>query len=254
MTQQQSTPEQKTWLNYLNLSDHYERKARFLPALLSIMILLPVSASFGGPILEWLNLLVLGVGLSAAFAVGISHLASAAGNRVQKKLWPKWPHDSPTNLWLHPDDETRSFQQKTLWYKVIRDLTKLDIIEAKERGNNELEAIINDAVSTLRYKLRNSNHADRLNVHNADYGFARNFLGLSPFWLFFAVLSFLGCWVLYFFFDGGLIWGIVSTAVMLLAIFIVFSILPNYVRVKARHYAESFFGALIEMDEEKNKG
>jgi len=243
---------EKTWLNYFNLSDHYERKARFLPGLLSVMVLMPVSAAFDWPLSNWLNLLLVGVGSAAAVSVGLSHLASAAGNRFQEKLWPRWPHDAPTHLWLHPDDTSRSKQQKDVWYSAIKRLTNLDIPASFNHGSNEIDSVINDAVSTLRYRLRNSEHADRLAIHNTDYGFARNFTGLRSIWLSFSVLSCGGCWYSYFFENGQLLWSIVASLIMTLSFVFAFWVLPKYVLQKARHYAESFFGALVECD--RNRG
>src|SRR3954471_9085800 len=109
----------KGWLRYVNLSDPYERKARFLPAALSLLPLVPLSASMGAPFLDWMKILVGGVGLGAIVAVALSHAASACGNRLQESLWPAWPHDSPTNLWLRPDTRSVSSQQKTRWYQAI---------------------------------------------------------------------------------------------------------------------------------------
>jgi hypothetical protein len=63
---------ESSMLGFLNLSDHYERKARFLPALLSAAFLLPLAAAVGLPLDNWLTGLGVGVGLSAV-AVGISH-------------------------------------------------------------------------------------------------------------------------------------------------------------------------------------
>jgi hypothetical protein len=151
-----------SFLSYFNLSSHYERKARFLPGILCAMALLPVGASFGTPLGHWLELLGTGIGLWAVCGVAISHVSSAAGNRLQRKLWPRWPHDAPTNLWLHPDDRTRSSQQKKLMYDAIQRLTKLDIETAVGQGPDEINAVIEDAVSRLRYRLRNSQHGNRL--------------------------------------------------------------------------------------------
>lgn len=239
---------EKEWLSYFNLSDYYERKARFLPGLLSVMVLIPVSAAFEWPLITWLNLLIAGVGSVAAISVGISHLASAAGNRLQEKLWPRWPYDAPTNAWLHPDDNSRSSQQKVAWYASIKRLTGLDVPASINHSGNEIESLINDAVSTLRYRLRNSEYADRLAIHNTDYGFARNFTGLRPIWFIFSVLSCGGCWYAYLMGKGQFIWGIVSSMILFLSFILAFFILPRYVQQRARHYAESFFGALVEYD------
>ena len=240
--------EKQHWLSYVNLSDHYERKARFLPALLSYVFLLPATAALDLPFTDWYKMIAAGVGIGCAMAVGLSHIASAAGNRFQEKLWPKWPFDSPTNQWLLPEDSTRSQQQKEIWYAAINRLTGLNIPSAKNSGKQEVEKVINDAVSTIRYMTRNSEHGDRLRVHNADYGFARNFAGLYPLWVSFSLVDFIVCWIGYLLGNVSLLWGIISTSLLMGAFLLAFKVLPKYVRLKAKQYAESFFGALIELD------
>jgi hypothetical protein len=238
-------------LGFLNLSDSYERKARFLSGLLSTAFLLPLAAAAGVPLDNWLMGLGVGAGLSAALAVGISHLASAMGNRFQEKLWPRWPHDCPTNQWLHPNDTTRSNQQKQNWYAAIKRLTNLDIPMAATSGEGELEAVINDAVSTLRARLWNTKYGERVSVHNADYGFVRNFAGLSLLWLAFAGLSCAGCWTVYAFFRGPHVWCLIATGLLIFSAPLAFVVLPSYIRQKARHYAESFFAAIVALDRDE---
>lgn len=238
-------------LGFLNLSDYYERKARFLPGLLSVAFLLPLALAAGVPLENWLMGLSVGAGLSAALAVGVSHLASAMGNKLQGKLWPRWPHDSPTNQWLHPNDTARSNQQKQNWYAAIKRLTNLDIPAAAASGEGELEAVINDAVSAFRSRLWKTEHGERVSIHNADYGFARNFAGLSPLWLIFSGLSCVGCWTVYTFFGGPLVWGLIATGVLIFSVLLAFVVLPPYVRQKAKHYAESFFAAVIALDRDE---
>ena len=136
----------KAILSYFNLSTHYERKGRLLPGLLTAMTLVPLGAAFGSPPGHWFDLAATGIGLWAVCGVGISHLSSAAGNRLQRRLWPKWPHDAPTNRWLHPDDSTRSKQQKRLLYEAIKRLTHFDIEAATQQQPAELDAVINDSV------------------------------------------------------------------------------------------------------------
>lgn len=237
----------KNWLSYMNLSDPYERKARFLPACLSALPLLPVFVAFGASPLEWIMLLGAGVGLAAVVAVAVSHVASACGNRLQDKLWPDWPHDAPTNRWLHPEEKSISTQQKQRWYQTIRELLQLDVAHAVEAGDaDELRAVINDAVQGLRNRLWKAPEAERVRLHNVDYGFARNLAGLRPVWLTFALSSIVGCWVAYIWFGGAILWGIVSTVVAL-GTFVLAGILPRYVRRKAHYYAESFFAAVVAL-------
>lgn len=242
----------KGWLNYLNLSDQYERKARFIPAALSVLPLWTVAFAIGVPILGILKLLVSYAVFSTLLVVFASHLASAFGNRLQSKMWPDWPHDSPTNRWLHPDDNSRSAQQKNRWYQVIKNLVGLDIAQAAETGSNhEIKAVINDAVSELRGRLWKSPVGERVGLHNSDYGFARNLTGLRCFWITFAIASLVGCWVSYVWQNGSLLLVFISTLITVGTVTLG-CILPRYTRQKADRYAESFFAAIVDMNNSEN--
>jgi hypothetical protein len=243
----------KTWLSYVNLSDSYERKARFLPAVLSLLPLLTLAPALGIPISTWLTNLLGGTGVAVVLSVGLSHLASALGNRLQRRLWPRWPHDAPTNKWLNPDDTARSTQQKKIWYAAIKRLTNLDI-EAAAAANDraELQAVVNDAVTQLRNRLWESKYAERLKIHNCDYGFARNLAGLRPIWLFLSLVSGAVCWIAYSCAMAELVWPIIATTVGALAFVLAFVVLPDYVRRKADHYAETFFASVLNLDRVTN--
>ena len=91
-------------LKVLNLENRYVRVARFYPALVTIALLLPAAVSLGIELNGWVMAMSAGAGavVLVAAVVLISHLASAAGNRIQKRLFPDWPYDSPTNTRLHP--------------------------------------------------------------------------------------------------------------------------------------------------------
>lgn len=247
---EQST-ENAGWANIAKLTNPYERKARLIPGLLTALFLLPLSATFGWTVYSWLESLAIGLGVSAVIGVGISHVSSAFGNIIQRKMWPDWPYDSPTNLWLHPDDVTRSQQQKGIWYAAIIRLTGLDILEAYRINPDEAKRVINDVVSELRHQLRKGPHADRLQLHNIHYGFARNFTGLRPVWITMAVISCAGCWIKYLLLNGELLWCIISTLLFLIALPFGYKVLPDYVRQKSVQYAESFFSAVLELDRTK---
>lgn len=233
-----------TWLSYFNLSDEYERRARFLPGLLAFCFLLPAVPVIGDIVDNFIYMLIGGAGVGAVFAVGISHLASAAGNRYQEVLFPRWPHDSPTHRWLHPDNRERSSQQRKLWYEDYKIVTELDIERAAEESPSEIEVIINDAVVSARVKLRQSNESGLLFKHNVEYGFARNFAGLQYLWLSFIMISTIMSWHSYIYRNGDLIWGIISTGLAVFAVYLAVWALPAYVRRAAGRYAESFYGAL----------
>lgn len=234
------------WLSYANLSDQYERKARFLPAVLCLLPLLPASAALGGPALEWIKLLLGGVGVGAVGAVGLSHVASAMGNRLQAKLWPRWPYDSPTNCWLHPDGG-RSKQQRVLWYKAVKRLVGIDI-EAAIAAGDDVEASINDATSALRSLFWQRPEAERLRMHNVDFGFARNLTGMRPIWISFLLTSTAACWLAAKLDPGALLWAVSSSIIAVVLVPIGLWVLPRYVRTKATYHAESFFGTLTAID------
>jgi hypothetical protein len=74
---------------------------------------------------------------------------------------------------------------------------------------------------------------------------------VTPFWLSFAVASAIGCWVAYAWFAAALLWALVATALALGLFVVGLLILPNYVRIRADHYAESFLSATLELDRTK---
>lgn len=246
-----SSNEKKHWLSYANLSDTYERKARFAPALLSVVMLIPAALAFGIPLWDWVKVVVAGVGVGAVIALGLSHLASALGNRVQRQLWPRWPHDAPTHLWLNPDDSSRSGQQKKQWYAAIESLTGLQV-KGRKKGDS-VEAVINDAVSQLRNRLWKSDVAERLAMHNADFGFARNLCGLRVVWIPATAIGALACWAGVYFMEINIGWAIAATIVSILALLLGTLVLPAFVRQKAEHYADSFFAAVLALNSQQTE-
>jgi hypothetical protein len=236
-------------LKFLSIESPYRRVARFYPALVTIALLLPAAIMLGIPLSGWLVAMAAGGGLavSTAAAPVLSHLAAAAGNRVQMQLYPRWPHDSPTNRRLHPDDESSSKQQKEKWSAILR-LTGIDI-QSVAGDHKEAERAINDAVVILRSRVFHGNRlAERLDMHKADYGQVRNFAGLRPVWLLTSLASCAICWVTYAGRQDHLAFPIVSSTLFLGCVLAAI-VIRDYVRHTARHYADSFFGALNACDE-----
>ena len=242
-------------LSLPRLTDRYEIKARLLPALLSCSVAIPVVAAlFSLGIPNWfVNLSASGV-ISVVLAIGLSYSSSLAGRKYEAKLWPRWPHDAPTNVWLHPDNSLRSTEQKRIWYGAIKRLTDLDIAQAAVGNDKQnLESVINDAVIALRPQFRTLRQVESgglLATHNEDYGFSRNLCGLRPVWVTASFISAIVTWSGYFALGTSLGWSIAATVVLVLAILLSFS-LPGYVRQRADRYAESFFGVLMALDRMK---
>ena len=230
------------------LTDRYEVKARLLPAFLSSFSVAPIIGALGSEYWAWWAGLPIGGGVSVACAIGLMYVASAAGRFYEKKLWPRWPLDAPTNRWLSPYDTSCSMLQKQLWYHAIERLVGLNIPKvAASDDDEETERVINDAVRNLRHIFRDSHSKGLLDVHNEDYGFARNLGGLYLFWIPASLICAISAWVLYFVFGSGLIWGLGALLVVLFSMAL-YLILPWYVRQRADRYAESFFGTLIAID------
>ena len=126
-------------------------------------------------------------------------------------------------------------------------LVQIDIQKAVDAaGPDELKATINDAVKALRSKMWKTPEAERVQLHNVDYGFARNLTGLRSVWMTFALISLVGCWYAYIWETGAILWALVSTTIALGALAMAI-LLPAYVRKRAHYYAESFFGAVAAL-------
>ena len=235
-------------LDYLTIMDRYEFKARLLPALLSSFVVAPTVAVLASDTLGWPSSVSIGGGLGVACAVGLTYAASAAGRYYEKRLWPRWPYDAPTNRWLYPDDQSCSQVQKELWYSAIERLVGLRITDViGQEEPSELDRTINDAVRELRSLFRHRNVKGLLTTHNEDYGFARNLAGLNLVcWLPAAGLSAIIAWVAYFATGTEPIWGVFASSALIICLLLL-RILPSYVRQRADRYAESFFGALMEL-------
>ncbi len=234
---------------FLNVENPYRRSARLYPALVTVALLLPAAIMLGLPLKGWMAAMSAGGGLVVATAAValLMQMASMAGDTIQKKLYPRWPHDSPTNRLLNPVDDTCSQQQKQKWYEATHRLTGIDI--AAVAGNPaEVERAINDAVRTLRTEVFYGNKlAERLDMHNTDYGQVRNFAGLRPIWLLTSFTSGVICWVVYAMGPQSIALPLISTALFIACVFAAF-VIDGYVRQAAQHYADSFFGALDACD------
>jgi len=234
-------------LDVLSLSDRYEIKARFLPGLITASVFLPAIAVVNSEAFGFLTGVSLAAAVGAAGAFLLAYLASALGGAYERSVWPRRPHDLPTNRWLHPSDTTVSRQQKERWHATIKEHLGLDIPAAAESGDAEQERVINDAVRALRGKFRDLPAGNLLQVHNEDYGFVRNLTGLRVVWLPAAVASTAVTWTAYATADAAVVWGIAATGILALAV-VCHSVLPPFVPDRALRYAESFFGALSSLE------
>ena len=234
-------------LDLLSLSDRYERKARLVPGLITAVVFLPAIAVVSSEAFGFVTGLSLvgGVGVVGAFL--LAYLASAFGRAYELRIWPRRPHDLPTNRWLHPSDETVSHQQKERWYSAIKEQVGLDIPAAAASGEAEQQRVINDSVRSMRDKFRDLPASRLLQVHNEDYGFVRNLMGLRVIWLPAAVASAVLTWTAYVASDAPMVWAIAATGILAIGA-VCHVVLPSFVVDRSHRYAESFFGALSSLE------
>ena len=234
-----------TWLRVMALSTEYDRVARLTPALASFLPLLPLTFALGGTLEGWA---VLFGGTTGVFALGgfvLANFASAMGNRLQKQLWPDWPFDAPTNALLMPDNPDVSPQQRALWYEQVKQVAGLDLqLEAVRGDAAVIRATVNDAVIRMRNRFRSGSVRVRHDQESIRYGSARNLTGMRPVWLGLSLTSCAGAWAAYIWGSSDLLWPCVASIVPVPLFLIAFSVLPSYVRTRARYYCEIFFQLL----------
>lgn len=240
-------------LNFLNLSDTYERRARFMPAALTLLILAPTAIVLGIPILGWIKTLIAGVGIGAVFAFGMSQISSAVGNWYQSVLYPDWPHDSPTNQRLMPGSKLSSVQQRSIWYSKIKSVTGLDIAKIPAEETEELRQITNDAVADVRSRLWKRPDTDRLQKQNTDYGYLRNFGGFWIMWLSFGLANVISSFCATVWLSAEPAWIAISVLIFGFLCLYRFRISESAVRAKASHYADSFYNSLSLLGDECEK-
>lgn len=237
----------KGWLELLRLTNEYERRARLLPALASFLPLMPLSLGLGSSLGQWVQIVLGTTSLFAVGGVALANLASAFGNRLQKKLWPEWPRDCPTNVKLLPWNRDISSQQRAQWYRQIKQATGIDLeLAAETRDHEEIRASVNDAVVRLRNSFRRGKQRSRHEQESIRYGYARNLAGMWPVWLSFSFLSCFGNWAIYLVEGGPILWSLVASGVAVGLPFIAFGILPDFVRIRSEYYTEVFFRLLEE--------
>ena len=233
----------RLFLQFVSLSDRYERKARLLPGLL----LAAVPALTLGAVLQefaaWYTATSSAVGVEFLVAIILGQLARARGRHVEEVMWKAWG-GPPTMRWLRPWDQTCSEQQKSKWRGAIKRLTGLTLPASipQDGTQEEVDRQIADATRQLRYALRAKPEAALLATHNEDYGFARNLCGVRWHWVALSVACLLGCGVAFAF---GLrpYLGLAIAGAFTIASILVASELPEYVRRCADRYAESLFAA-----------
>jgi len=222
----------------LLLSDRYERRARLAPGLFAVAPIAVLAYSSASAELLWYQGLGLAVLIESLLALLAGHLARALGAAAELRLFPD---GLPTHLWLSSAGQ-RSEQQREQWRAALLSLTGLDIYA----GNNveEERRVINDAVIQARGRLRERPEASMVQIHNEEYGFARNLFGLIPIWFVASAIGVVGTGLSLAYARGS--WLAFGTEVVLLTACVSYAYVgKTYVRWAAERYAESLLSTLV---------
>ena len=146
-----------------------------------------------------------------------------------------------------PGNPDVSPQQRDMWYKQVNRVTGIDLRMEADRGDPEIiRATVNNAVVNLRNQFRCNPECARHDQESIRYGSARNLTGMRPVWLFLPLTSCAASWAAYIWGSSVLLWPIAASVVPVPLFLIAFSVLPSYVRTRARYYSEIFFQLLKE--------
>lgn len=236
----------KSFLQLLSLSDRYERKARLLPGLIVALAPAITAATAVHDLLTWYTAVGAGMGVELVLAFALGLVARAAGRRVEESLWESWG-GPPTTRWLRPSDTTCSDQQKTRWRAAIKQITGLTLpaTMTPSRTPEDVDRLIRDATKQLRYAIRERTEARMVAVHNEDYGFARNLLGLRWWWIGLAAMSLAVGAVLLVTGNRAMVAPLLVSGLSLLIGGFAARALPAHVRQCADRYAESLLACAI---------
>jgi hypothetical protein len=236
-------------LQTLSLSDRYERKAQLLPGAIAASPLTLTIATTGAFLMPWYGTVGATVGVELVLTFLLGYLARILGRAVEAGLWRDWG-GPPTTRWLRPSDSTCSDQQKSRWRGVLQRITGLKIpaTVTAERTEAEIDRVTADAVRHTRNVLRNLPVAGMVQIHNEEYGFARNLLGLRWYWVAVACLSVAFC-VLLLLFGEPVYLGLAVSIMSLLLALLVGRQLHDQVKRCAERYAESLFTAAVMFDQ-----
>lgn len=170
----------------LLLSDRYEMRARLLPGMFAVVPLAVAAYAVAASSMGTLSSVGIAMSVEILLMLFAGHLSRVLGTGYEQRLFGG---RLPTTVWLS-DESPRSKQQREQWAGAIKQLTGLDI----QKGScEERIRTVSDALAQLRAILRGDPAASMVQLHNEDYGFARNLAGLVPVWLGVSIAGFLVC-------------------------------------------------------------
>ncbi len=245
--------------------DQYTLRARFQPALLTVLPL--------GVLLSiWMpgDSLATG-GLSGLIGTGggtalLAQVGRDRGSKKQSALWESWGGPPTTRLLRFRDSSNRVIL--TRWRAKLEKLLGRELPTAEEEAQDPVGADqqYEAAVNFLREATRDAYKFPLVFAENVNYGFRRNLWGLKPYGLVLAALATAASWGLFLLSaglptaeswldtvvmnpDGITITRLVGSAFNTAAIAVwLFFITPGWVRIPAEAYAQRLLGSLYKLE------
>lgn len=164
------------------LGDEYDRRARFAPAALAVAPL--AVAAFA---LEARSNLWAGVGLATFVQITMTalfaHVGRVLGTLDERRMRNRG--ELPLQRWLCPYNSERSADESNLWRAATKSLVDLDY-DAAEPSCSTYRRMGRDAFVAIQQALRPSaasGDEPLWRIQQAEYGFARNLVGMLGLWL-----------------------------------------------------------------------
>lgn len=235
-----------------NPFDKYERTARVYPALMVGSPVL-VAAAMTMPTLPsptiTSNAIIIAVLL--AFLYTMTHAVRAAGRRIEKQLWNSWGGPPSTRMMLW-SDTTMTDQWKENAHAIVLSALSIELHSKRKEPHNLDDArnLIADAFTQVKTILDLEKPEGKHQVHNIEYGFARNLLGASsPIGVVIALIAAAWCGAFLFIERSWLpVGGIAACLILGLLFWLAKRFwLPNLVKISADRYAEKAWTTFIEV-------
>jgi len=235
-----------------NPFDKYERTARVYPALIVGSPAL-VAAAMTMPTLpsQTITTNAVTAAFLLAFLYALTQVVRVAGRKIEKQLWPGWggPPSTRIMMWC---DTTMSDQWKEHAHAIVLSALSVEL-RSKRREPHHLDdakKLIADAFVQVKTILDLEKPEGTHQVHNIEYGFARNLLGASsPIGVVIAVIAAAWCVAFLFIEPSWLPVGGIAVCLILGVLFWLAKKfwLPNLVKISADRYAEKAWTTFIEV-------
>jgi hypothetical protein len=225
--------------------DKYEVRARLAPAILLVLpVVFPVRLLLPAGVLGWFETLL----VSVPVLYGLTFVVRALGRRAEPRLWRSWGGPPSTRVCRWRDDGMGK-QKKTRLHAVVAQHLHIDLYSPqKERARpEEADQVITDAFGRVKELLRKKDPTGLWSAHNAEYGFARNFLASATWAVLLSVASAGICGTAWLLNKESLaLTGFVLDVVLALGFMVArIWLMPGVVRFCADRYAESAWEAFL---------